>query len=253
MPMVLQLAVLLIVAWLPGAALYRAPVVDRAGASPSPRTSGCSRQVILSASSALIIALVLASVGRYRFESVVAGQLVLVLLPLLFWRGRLEVHRGPAPEPLDRDSAGAHRAVHVAIFQAPSTIIAGKDPGTYVNEGVQIAQSGGYVVHDQVVAACRRMRVTSSSPAIRWTGNRAPTTTATGSSALLLGPRQGPRHRTVSPSVPRRPRDRLRPRWIERRAAHDTTTRTAGGTGGDFAGRQFSAKRRLPPEPHYWP
>ena len=39
-------------------------------------------------------------------------------------------------------------------FLPPSEyIIGGKDPGVYVNEGIQIAQRGAIVVHDPVVAA----------------------------------------------------------------------------------------------------
>src|SRR6187549_2539600 len=132
MPIVLQLAALLIVAWLPGAALYSAPVIDRARRESLDADERLFWQVILSTSSALIIALLLASTGRYRFESVVAGQLVLALLPILFWRRRLKFTAAPRPS-----LSAAIPLVLIALctmrfFPGAEYIIAGKDPGTYV-------------------------------------------------------------------------------------------------------------------------
>src|SRR5918993_577401 len=97
MPIVLQLVLLLIITWLPGAALYRAPAIDRARREALDADERLFWQVVLSAASALIIALTLAAFGRYRFELVVAGQLVLALLPLVLWRGRLKFTTAPRP------------------------------------------------------------------------------------------------------------------------------------------------------------
>src|SRR6185369_17168919 len=39
------------------------------------------------------------------------------------------------------------------FFPASEYIIGGKDPGTYINEGIQIAQRGTIVIRDDTVAA----------------------------------------------------------------------------------------------------
>ena len=38
------------------------------------------------------------------------------------------------------------------FFPPAEYVMGGKDPGTYMNEGVQIAQRGGLVIHDPTVA-----------------------------------------------------------------------------------------------------
>ncbi len=151
MPIVLQIAALLVIAWLPGAALYRAPILDRARREMLDAEERVFWHVILSTASALVIVLSLASVGRYRFEYLLTAQFILALVPGVIWRGRLRVSGAPPPGlsiaiPLVLVVLGAFRFLPGAEY-----IIAGKDPGTYVNEGVQIAQTGTYIIHDATV------------------------------------------------------------------------------------------------------
>lgn len=152
MPIVLQLAALLVIAWLPGAAAYRAPIADREKRAALDAEERLFWQVILSTACALVIALSLAAFGRYSFERLVAGQLILAMVPVILWRGRLRLTDAPRPGlsiaiPLVLVSIGI-----VRFFPGAEYIIAGKDPGTYVNEAIQIAQTGSYVIHDATVA-----------------------------------------------------------------------------------------------------
>ena len=151
MPIVLQVAALLVIAWLPGAAIFRAPILDRARREALDAEERLFWQVMISTASALIIVLSLAAVGRYRFEYLLAGQCVVAIVPAALWRSRLKL--GGAPRP------GSSIAVPILLvllgavrfFPGAEYIIAGKDPGTYVNEGVQIAQTGTYVIHDATI------------------------------------------------------------------------------------------------------
>ncbi len=151
MPIVLQVAALLVVGWLPGAAIYRAPFFDRAKREALDAEERLFWQVILSTTSALIITLSLASVGRYRFEYLLAGQFLLALVLVVLFRVRLRLNDARRPGlsiaiPLMLVVLGGFR-----FFPGAEYIIAGKDPGTYVNEGVQIAQTGTYLIHDATV------------------------------------------------------------------------------------------------------
>ena len=151
MPLVLQVAALLVLAWLPGAAIYRAPVVDRSRREMLDADERVFWQVVISTATALILALALASVARYRFDYLIAGQLLIAVVPLALWRGRLRMSAAPRPGlsvliPLVLAGLGA-----VRFFPGAEYVIAGKDPGTYVNEGVQIAQSGAYVIQDETI------------------------------------------------------------------------------------------------------
>ena len=78
MPIVQQVAALLVIAWLPGAAIFRAPILDRARREALDAEERLFWQVMISTASALIIVLSLAAVGRYRFEYLLAGQCVAI-------------------------------------------------------------------------------------------------------------------------------------------------------------------------------
>ena len=71
----------------------------------------------------------------------------------LWGRGRL-AYRGTAK----RLSASAFLPLLIVVTAAwlyrPASefIVGGKDPGAYMNEGIQIAQRGAFLVHDPVVA-----------------------------------------------------------------------------------------------------
>lgn len=154
MHVALQLAQLLLVAWLPGAALFRLPWWDRDRRAALDAEERLFWAVVLSAALSLSIVLALAALDRYSFTRLLFADALLVAAAGAIARLRLRL--GPvAPRP------GLTAVVPLALvllgawlfFPPAEYIIGGKDPGTYVNEGVQIAQRGTLVFHDPVVSS----------------------------------------------------------------------------------------------------
>jgi 4-amino-4-deoxy-L-arabinose transferase-like glycosyltransferase len=112
-------------------------------------------RVVLSLAWSLSVALVLAALERYRFERLLIVDAALSLfLALIVIAGRTRWREiRPAPVrwsvilPLCLIVLGAWR-----FFPPSEYIIGGKDPGVYVNAGIQIAQRGAIIVRDPVVA-----------------------------------------------------------------------------------------------------
>jgi hypothetical protein len=144
----------LLVAYVPGALLYRLPLAHRARRAALDVEERVFWHVVLSVAWSLALVLALASVNAYRFDRLIAANAILSAAIVLACRGRLR-YRGEARSirwtvalPI------ALVAVGLVRFQPTSEyIIGGKDPGTYINEGIQIAQRGSIVIHDPVVAA----------------------------------------------------------------------------------------------------
>jgi hypothetical protein len=152
-PLIQQLLCAVVIGWLPGATLFRIPLGDRDRRFALPAEERVFWQVIVSVALALSMVLVLAWFERYQFRLLVMAQIGVAALPLLIWRGGLRV-RGAR-----RIGPGAVLpciliAVATQVFFPPSEyVIAGKDPGTYVGEGVQIAQRGTLTTRDEVIAS----------------------------------------------------------------------------------------------------
>ena len=108
---------------------------------------------MLGAACSLSVVIGLAAVHRYSFRRLlIADAAIAAVLALA---ARFDLRLGPrAPRP------GLSAAIPVAlvvlggaVFFPPSEyIIGGKDPGVYLNAGVQIAQRGAIVVRDPVIA-----------------------------------------------------------------------------------------------------
>ncbi len=145
---------LLAVAWLPGAVLFRIPFADRARRAALPAEERAYWTVVLSLAISLSLVLALAALHRYSFTRLVIADLLIAGALLVL--ARFDLRLGPtAPRPglalclpLALALLGAWRFVPPSEY-----IIGGKDPGVYVNSGIQIAQRGALVVHDPVVAA----------------------------------------------------------------------------------------------------
>lgn len=143
-----------LVAWLPGALLFRLPVLDPRGRAALPAEERALWAVVLSSGLSVMLTLGLALLGWYRFDRLLLILATLSGLLAILCRGRLRL--GPeAPRP------GLGALVPVAIvagglwlYGAPAEyVLGGKDPGGYVNEGVQIAQRGALVAPDPVIAS----------------------------------------------------------------------------------------------------
>lgn len=154
MPLIQQLLCAVVIFWLPGAILFRIPFGDRASRFRLPVDERLFWHLIVSVATALATVLLLAGFERYEFRLLVLVQFGLAVLPALIWRRRLRVGSGarrPGPAaalPL------VLLAIAAQVFFPPSEyVIAGKDPGTYVGEGVQISQRGALVTRDEVIAS----------------------------------------------------------------------------------------------------
>lgn len=144
---------LLVIAWLPGALLFRSPIAHRERRAALAAEERVFWAVILSLAISLAIVLALAALHRYSFTRLLIGDAALALAFAVGARFRLRL--GPsAPRP------GPAVLIPVALiavglwrfFPPAEYIIGGKDPGVYMNEGIQIAQRGTLVVHDETVS-----------------------------------------------------------------------------------------------------
>jgi hypothetical protein len=149
------LAVLLpLVAYLPGAFVLRAPVGrrdQRASLSAEERQFWA---VVLSVGWSLSLVLALAAAGAFTLTRVAGVNAVICLAIAARWRGRLRYGADAAPAnwsaliPIGLLALGGW-----LYFPTAEYVMGGKDPGTYVNEGIQIAQRRGLIIEDADVAA----------------------------------------------------------------------------------------------------
>lgn len=143
---------LLLVAYLPGALIVRLPVGERSRRAALAAEERVFWSILLSLVLSSFTSLGLASAGWYQFDRLLWINGAVSLLMLALGRGRLRL--GPsAPNPtwtallpLGLVVAG----LWLNFFVPPSEyIMGGKDPGVYMNEGIQIAQRGTLVFSDE--------------------------------------------------------------------------------------------------------
>ena len=150
----MTLIYLLIIAWLPGAVIFRLPIADRERRAGLEAEERLFWAVILSAAVSVSVVLGLALTHRYSFERLLLADLGIAVAVAAAGRFRLRLGvkaRRPglaALLPLSLVILGLWR-----FFPPSEYVIGGKDPGTYMNEGIQIAQRGATVVRDPVVSS----------------------------------------------------------------------------------------------------
>jgi len=150
----IQLVEILIIAWLPGAVLYRVPWLQRDRRAALDAEERVFWAVMLSLGVSLSLGLCLAALDRYSFERLLIGDVVVAAVAAV--ASRLRLRFGSAARrpgitvmiPLALVVLGLWR-----FFPPAEYVTGGKDPGTYMNEGIQIAQRGSLVTVDQTVAA----------------------------------------------------------------------------------------------------
>lgn len=143
-----------IVAWLPGAVIFRLPWLDRDRRAALDAEERLFWAIVLSVGVSLSIVLALAALHRYSLERLLIADAGVAGASALLARGRLRL--GSAAR-----AAGLTAIVPLALvvlglwrfFPSSEYVIGGKDPGTYVNEGVQIAQRGALMFQDPVVSS----------------------------------------------------------------------------------------------------
>ena len=147
--MLYQAVALGVIAYLPGAILFRAPIADRWRRAALRAEERAFWAVFISLSLSSTVALGLAAAEQYTFERLLAANLAVCLAVALLARGRLQLDTD-APRP---GLTALAPLVLIGLglwlyFPSAEYIIGGKDPGVYMNEGVQIAQRGTLVTHD---------------------------------------------------------------------------------------------------------
>ena len=149
--LVLELA---IIGWLPGAAIFRLRWLDRDRRAALSAEERGFWAVVISLAVSLAVVLALAALHRYSLSRLLIADLALAAAAAAAVRGRLRLGAA-APRP----TLAAIVPVAIVLiggwrfFPPAEYVIGGKDPGVYLNEGVQIAQRGALVLHDPVVAA----------------------------------------------------------------------------------------------------
>ena len=148
--------VVLLLAYLPGALLFRIPLLDRARRAALAVEERLFWAVVLSATLTSVVAFALAAAGSYALERVLVVNGALCLGIALAWRSRLRL--GPeAPKPT-RTAAMPLALLALAcglFFLVPPAeyVNGGRDPAVYFNSGIQIAQGGSLVIDDPLVPA----------------------------------------------------------------------------------------------------
>ena len=152
--MLYQVVALGVIAYVPGAIIFRAPFAERWRRAALPAEERAFWGVFLSLALSSTIALGLAAAELYTFERLLAADVLVGLGVAVLARGRLRLDRD-APRP------GLTALAPIVLiglglwlyFPSAEYIIGGKDPGVYMNEGIQIAQRGSLVTHDAQIAS----------------------------------------------------------------------------------------------------
>ena len=127
---------LFVIAYLPGAILFRLPVANRARRASLPAEERAYWAVMLSVVITTIVALLLAVAGVYTLERVIICDVALAVLLTLAATGRLRfTERAPRAQwpaliPLALLALGA--SMYFAMPPA-EYIVGGRDPGVYMN------------------------------------------------------------------------------------------------------------------------
>lgn len=147
----------LVVLVLPGAAIFALPVADPERRAQLRFEERVFWWIVVSVALSLSVTLALAAAGVYAFgRLLIVNAIVSAAAAVAIWRAR----RGAMT------FIGARRPTTSALvpaalvglglwlyFPTAEYVIGGKDPGTYMNEGIQIAQRGRLIVKDQVAAS----------------------------------------------------------------------------------------------------
>ena len=145
-----------LVSYLPGALTFRLPIARREHRARLPTEERVFWYIVISLAISSVTSLTLAALGSYRFDRLLWVNGALSAALVVTGRARLRLPSGAArlgwsalvPTTL------AAVALWLVFYVPPSEyLIGGKDPGTYMNEGIQIAQQGSLTVTEPMVAS----------------------------------------------------------------------------------------------------
>ena len=138
------IASLIAIAYLPGAVIFRLPIADRPKRAALPAEERLFWSVIISIIVTTTVAFVLAAMSAYSLAALVWCNVALAAALALASLGNLRLG-ATAPWP---NWTAVLPAVLVAAgvwmyFAAPAAeyVLGGRDPGVYMSEGIQIAQT----------------------------------------------------------------------------------------------------------------
>ena len=147
---------LLLVAYLPGALLFRLPVACREIRGRLSAEERVFWSIALSVATTSVVGMSLAAAGWYRFDRLLWVNGALSVLLVAVSRGQLGLPPGTPRVGRSALLPVGLTVVALAVFSyvPPSEyVIGGRDPGTYLVEGVQIAQRGSLTIDDSLVSA----------------------------------------------------------------------------------------------------
>lgn len=155
--MLSTIASLIVIAYLPGAIVFRLPIADRAKRAALPAEERLFWAVIISILVTTTVAFTLAAMSVYSLRVLVWCNVAIAAVLSLVSLGNLRLAGGAAPRP---GWTAAIPAVLIAAgiwmyFAVPAAeyVLGGRDPGVYVSEGIQIAQRQSLVTTDRVAAS----------------------------------------------------------------------------------------------------
>src|SRR5690349_20660921 len=128
--MIASILTIALIAWLPGAILYRAPLADRARRAALPAEERTFWAIILSLIISSCVILGLAAVEQYSFDRLLAANAALSVLMLLAWNLRLRYGSDASPVRSAAVSAvtAAHAVTDVPHSHAPSASASSSAP-----------------------------------------------------------------------------------------------------------------------------
>jgi hypothetical protein len=148
--------ILLAIAYLPGAVILRLPLANRPSRASLPAEERVYWAVIVSITLTTTLAFALAALASYTIERLTLLNLLLTAGLAAAYRGRLRW--GPeaaAPTLTAIIPLGLIALGWWMYFAVPPAeyVIGGRDPGVYLNEGVQIAQRRSLITVDELAAS----------------------------------------------------------------------------------------------------
>jgi hypothetical protein len=153
--MLTTMATLIAIAYLPGAVIFRLPIAERDKRAALPAEERAFWAAIISIVVTTTVAFGLAAMSAYSLTALAGCNALLAAVLALAARGSLRLGAG-ARWP--RWTAALPAALIAAgvwmYFAVPAAeyVIGGRDPGVYMNEGIQIAQSQSLVTTDRLAA-----------------------------------------------------------------------------------------------------
>ena len=146
--------IVLLIAYLPGALIFRLPLAERSRRAALSAEERVFWAVAISLALSSIVAFALAATGRFQLERLVLVNGGISLTIGLLWRLKLRFG-GETPRPTWTVGAPLVLLLLAAgtFFLVPPAeyINGGRDPAVYFNSGIQIAQRGSLLIDDPLV------------------------------------------------------------------------------------------------------